>query len=67
MKNEKQLQQEWDAIYQQKYKEIKILVVQIDDIGTGNPRLVDRSVDAFARSLYLTAPEDLSEEEVKRR
>lgn len=42
-------------------------MVQIDDIGTGRPRLVDRSVEAFSRSLYLTAPEDLSEEEMRKR
>jgi hypothetical protein len=42
---------------------LKVSVVQIDDIGTGNARLIDRSVEAFTRSLYQPCKEELTEEE----
>ena len=64
-KNDKQIQQEWDALYQENYKKLKISVVQIDDIGTGNARLIDRSIEAFTRSLYQPAPEDMTDQEIE--
>lgn len=62
-KNEKQLKQEWDALFQEYSEKLKVTVVQIDDIGTGNARLIDRSVEAFTRSLYQPSKEPLTEEE----
>lgn len=66
-KNEKQMKAEWLELFNTICQDLKVLVVQIDDIGTGNPRLVDKSMEAFVKSLYYPSKDEalteLTEEE----
>ena len=66
-KTEKQKAEEYKQLFEKHYQELLVTVVQIDDIGTGNARLIGRSVEAFTRGLYQPIPDELSEEEIQRK
>jgi hypothetical protein len=55
--------QEWQELFNKFYSELKRPVVQIDDSGSGNPRLVARSLKACVTSLFENIPAEETEEE----